>query len=977
MAKNVFTIDAGRGFAASLVHGLISRLRPQEDPLALARAVIFLPTRRAVRALSEEFARQLNGAVLLPDIRALGDVDEDELTLDPGSDDLTLPPAIAPLRQRLLLAQLVQRWSLHRGEGISFAQATALASSLAAFLFEIQTANASLERLDTLIDGTLAAHWEEVRNFLLLLREAWPPVLAAEGAMDPAARRNLALDTLGLSLARFGSGPVIAAGSTGSIPATARLLSAIADLPHGAIILPDLDRDLDEDSWNRLDAGHPQFGLKQLLVALGTTRAEVPAWQEPEQQAARRVLVRQALLPAPVTDAWQRLAQTGTTSLLPGLAGLTLIEAANPSEEALVIALALRRSLIENHATAALVTPDRKLARRVAAELRRWDIDIDDSAGRPLAHTPPGEFLCLLSETAECGFAPVSLLALLKHPLAACGQSPAAFRQFARMLDLTALRGPTPDAGLAGIAERIPGDLKAHFARLWETLAPLEQLLVNPQVDLAEALQIHVAVAEALAASDVETGSARLWQGEAGRVAIGLLHDLHAAATTLPPITPNDYLTLFRQLAREHTVRPIYGSHPRLFILGPLEARLQRFDLTIMGGLNEASWPQAANNDPWLSRPMRHTLGLDAPERSIGRAAHDFATLVCGERVLLTRSLKADGAPTVASRWWQRLAQLTTGLGLYERLRDDTLLEIARQIDRPDQPSAPLSRPNPTPPVSVRPRSLSVTEIETWLRDPYAIYARHVLKLKPLDTLQGEFGPRERGIAIHDALEQFTKEFPDTLPADCEARLIAIGEAIFASLNLPRAEQALWLPRFRRAAIWFVAEERERRKDIARFHTEVSGQIVLQGPSGTFTLRARADRIDELKSGGAAILDYKSGQPPSNRQVSTLLAPQLPLEAAILDAGGFDSTGPLSPRQLVYVRFSGGADAGAIGIVPEDAARLAVEATTKLIARIAEFDDPKTPYLPRVRPFRADDEGDYDHLARVREWSMSGWEADD
>jgi ATP-dependent helicase/nuclease subunit B len=343
----------------------------------------------------------------------------------------------------------------------------------------------------------------------------------------------------------------------------------------------------------------------------------------------------------------------------------------------------------------------------------------------------------------------------------------------------------------------------------------------------------------------------------------------------------------------------------------------------------------------------------------------------------LTRSLKADGAPTVASRWWQRLTQLTTGLGLYEQLRDDSLLEIARQIDRPDRPSGPISRPNPTPPVSVRPRSLSVTEIETWLRDPYAIYARHVLRLKPLDTLQGEFGPRERGIAIHDALEQFTQEFPDILPDGCDARLITIGEAIFASLRLPRAEQALWLPRFRRAAIWFVSEERERRKNIARLHTEVSGQIAFPGPSGVFTLHARADRIDELKSGGAAILDYKTGLPPTNRQVSTLLAPQLPLEAAILAAGGFDNTGPLTPRQLVYVRFSGGAEAGAMGIVPEDAARLAEEATAKLLARIAEFDDPRTPYVPRVRPFRADAEGTYDHLARVREWSMSGWEAED
>ncbi|MDE2463761.1 MAG: double-strand break repair protein AddB, partial [Alphaproteobacteria bacterium] len=882
MAKSVFTIDAGRGFATTLVRGLIERLRPQQDPIALARAVIFLPTRRAVRALSDEFARQLDGAALLPDIRALGDVDEDELAFDPATEDLDLPPAIAPLRQRLLLAQLVRHWSLRRGENLSFAQATALANGLAAFLFEAQTAHADLGLLDTLIEGSLAAHWAHVRDFLLLLREAWPPVLAAEGAMDPAARRNVALAAVTRHMTQRSSGPVIAAGSTGSIPATAQLLSAIASLPNGAVILPDLDRELDDDSWNRLEEGHPQFGLKQLLTALDTDRSAVRDWQEPAERSARRTLIRQALLPAPTTDAWQRLAEAGSEPLLPGLKGLTLIEAATPAEEALVIALALRQSLETPNATAALVTPDRNLARRVAAELRRWDIDIDDSAGRPLAHTPPGEFLCLLSEAAESGFAPVALLALLKHPLAAGGRDPAQFRRFSRTLDRRALRGPSPDAGLAGIAARIPADLAPHFTAVQTILAPFAQLFSYPEVDLTEALGIHIAAGEALAASDRESGATRLWRGDAGRVAAGLLRDLQAAATALPAIAPQAYPSFFRELAREKTVRPSHGGHPRLFILGPLEARLQRFDVTILGGLNEASWPQTAANDAWLSRPMRRALGLDAPERSIGRAAHDFSTLACGETVLLTRALKADGAPTVASRWWQRLEQLTAGLGLRERLRDDTLIQIARRLDRPPSPAEPMPRPAPTPPVSARPRALAVTEIETWLRDPYAIYARHVLRLRPLDPLQGEFGPRERGIAIHNALERFAKEFPGVLPDGCEVRLVEIAEDIFSEIKLPQAERALWRPRFQRAAAWFVAEERRRRSSIARLHIEVTGQAEFEGPAGRFILRARADRIDELKAGGAAVVDYKSGSPPSNKQVTTLLAPQLPLEAAIL-----------------------------------------------------------------------------------------------
>jgi ATP-dependent helicase/nuclease subunit B len=964
---------------------LIARLG--DDPLALADATIYLPTRRATRALGETFAKVLGGAALQPSIRALGDVDADEFLFDAEADDLTLPPAIAPIRRRLLLATLVKRWDEKRGGSLGFAQTTALARGLAHFLDECQTQNADLSKLDELAPASLAAHWSEVRDFLELLHTQWPTLLAAEGAIDPADHRNRALSALARRLATHPpDGPVIAAGSTGSIPATGELLGVIARLPQGSLVLPGLDRELDDESWLALDPGHPQYGMKQLLARIDMRREFVETWQPvPPVREARETLLRETLRPAPTTDAWRAIAERGGQEIAQGLEGLTLIETAHPGEEASSIALILRQSLETKGATAALVTPDRNLARRVASEMGRWDILIDDSAGRPLARTPPGAFLVLLAEAADSEFAPVPLLALLKHPLATGGETAADFRAKVRVLDRLVLRGPRPDRGLAGLRnaiaraavnERLPESDKAlltallpWFTTLSETLRPLETILHEKEAGLAALVDAHLRAAEALAEPEA------LWRGDAGEAARSLIEELGAAAEDIPPIAPSAYASLFAELAEERPVRPAYGRHPRLAILGPLEARLLSFDTIVLGGLNEGTWPSSATADPWLSRPMRKALGLEAPERAIGLAAHDFATLAAGSRVILSRPQKVEGTPAVASRWLQRLEQLTKGLELNARLKDTAgYPTLARLLSEPDGQPSRMKRPAPTPPTDARPKRLSVTEIETWLRDPYAIYAKHVLRLRPLEDHDAEIGALERGTAVHAVLEAFLRECEAGWPQNAERRLIELAEQIFAEAAIPKSTLALWQPRFARAACWFAQVEQARRATIARSFVERKGERIFPGE---FTLRCQADRIDILRDGSAAIIDYKTGNPPSNKQVKTLLAPQLPLEGAILKEGGFPGVEAVAANALVYIRFSGGADAGDLREVDADIAALIAEAEEKLINRIALFADPATPYTPRVMPFRADITGDYDHLARVREWSLSGWEAEE
>jgi ATP-dependent helicase/nuclease subunit B len=991
---SVFTIAASASFAETLARGLIARVNKDkggDDPLALSSAVIYLPTRRAARSFGDAFAKVMGGAALLPQFKPLGDSDEDELLFDAAAEGLEFKPAITPLRRQLLLAQLVRRWD-HEGRGgaLSFAQYAALADSLAKVMDEVETQGVDLSNLKDLAPADLAEHWEGVTRFLDVIRTEWPAILNAEHALNPADRRVQGLRQLAARLEAFSpQGWVIAAGSTGSIPATAELLSVIARLPQGAVVLPGLDRRLDAESWADLDPGHPQFGMAQLLRTIRCERDDVEDWFAADANPAREILLSETLRPAPTTDAWRALAEKGDGTITAGLKDIALAVAADPAQEALTIALALRDALEMPGRTAALVTPDRNLARRVAAEMTRWGIAIDDSAGRPLAHTAAGSFLCLLAEAVDAQFAPVPLLALLKHPFARHSQDHSNFRARARELDRWCLRGPRPDPGLSGIARRIEiaganprnaniAEPLAQLALWWREiaaiLAPLETLFKRDAVDIGALCEAHVAAAEALACDDAQ--NCLLWAHGDGELAAELCAALKDDSKDLPPIEPGSYPPLFRSLAMKAPVRTAFGRHPRLTILGPLEARLQRFDLAVLGGLNEGAWPRGAGADPWFSRPMRKTLGLEQPERGIGLSAHDFAMLAAGPCVLLTRALKVDGAPTTASRWLQRLEQLVLGLHpapSKDKPRIEALLRpspdyirlAAQLMDVPQ--TARLPWPAPRPPVEVRPRRLSVTEIETWLRDPYAIYAKHVLKLRPLDALDEAIGPLERGTALHKAMELFIAKYRDGLPADAVEQLVAISDQVFAEAGIPKAALALWRPRFQGAAKGFVESERERRADIATSHLEIKGELKI----GDFTLTGIADRIDILKDGTAAILDYKTGAPPSNRQVEELLSPQLPLEAAMLAQDGF-GIGARIAEQLIYLSLASEKQARNPRLI-ENAKELAAEAVTQLARRIAWFQEPGTAYRPRVRPFRADIAGDYDHLARVKEWSPSGW----
>ncbi len=980
---SVYTIPAGFSFVDELATGILSRFGT--DPLVLAGVTVLLPTRRACRSLREAFLRQTDGKpLLLPGMAPLGDLDAEELGLTleelPAlAGALDLPPAINELRRRLLLTRFVLAAP---NMAATAPQAVRLAADLTHLLDQVETEGLSFSALNGLVPEDYAHHWQLTLCFLTILTQQWPEILAEEGAIDAAARRNRVLAAQAAAWRdRPPSGPVIAAGSTGSIPATGALLEVIAGLPQGMLVLPGLDTTTDEAGWEAIsaDEAHPQHTLARLLERLHLPRSKVAPWRpgvQPERGARAR-LIAEVLRPAATTDHWRALEGLDGSAL----AGLTRIDCPTAQDEAEVVAMLLRHALETPERSAALVTPDRTLARRVATALSRWEIKVNDSGGQPLADTAAGSFLNLCAGALEARFAPVALLALFKHPLTTAGTTPSGCHAFTRGLEKAVLRGPRPAegiegllAGLTAVAEtRFSAELVAGVERLGADAAPFLALARQPSgAPFADFLRAHIAFAEAMARTTEMSGAERLWRHDDGETAAALINDLLSAARDFPAVPARDYPGLFEALMKGRVVRPRFGHHPRLAILGPLEARLQHVDLMVLSGLNEGGWPAEPAPDPWLSRPMRKTFGLPAPERSIGLSAHDFAQAATAPEVVLTRAVRVEGAPTVPSRWLSRLETVLRALNLDRHIEQEApqWLAWARGLDEPDF-VRPVSAPEPRPPVSARPRKLAVTEIEAWMRDPYIIYARHVLKLRALEPIAADPGAAERGQFIHKALDHFIKEWPTALPANAVDLLLQHGRDAFGNMLARPEVWAFWWPRFERVAHWFVAMERGRRPHSLPLATEVLGRMEFDGRAGPFTLTAKADRIDRLQTGGLSIIDYKTGTLPSPGDIALGLSPQMALEAALAESGGFDGLGPATVTELAYWRLGGGDPPGEEKPVRGTASDLAREAHQGLEALIWTFDDPATPYRALPRPRHAPRFNDYTHLARVEEWSTN------
>jgi len=970
----------------------------RSGPFWLSDVTIILPTRRARLELAQAFARHAPG--LLPDIRTFGGEVEDEEPFLPPFEAAVLPDAASALERRLVLSRLVAAWAATPDGKRAFStpptagEILSMAESLGRLIDDLaieERSQADLRAIAPMLDADLGEYWQQTLQFLDIALTFWPERLADSGRADGSALRNLRLDRQAQTAPLlYGTKPVIAAGSTGSIPATARLLKAIAGLPRGALVLPGLDTSLTPATITALlddtknPHGHPQFGLVRLLHALGVKLDQViDLAPEP---ASRTTMLRHALALTDDTALWsgQRL---DSRALEMARQGLSIIQARTEDEEARAIALAARQGLFDRKSVG-IVTPDRNLARRIAAELKRFDIWVDDAAGAPLFQSASGrlarQILALLAN--HC--AAVDLIALLRNRAALFGLDRADVSRLADDIELGLLRGQRPGRGIVGLRLALKANIEKTiqrparwlddtrgaaiedlFVRIEAAIAPLLALGAHGTISASQfAVALHAAFVAVADGADLP-GRRELddWAAQlAGHSGEG--HHF-------PPSQLDDVLAA---LMLGLQVRTAEQRRSDIAIWGTLEARLMNPDLLILAGLNEDVWPEPADPGPWLSRGMRLAAGLEPPERKQGLAAHDFAQGMGNAEVIIALSDRIGSSPALPSRLVQRL-EAFAGKATADALRATGAEWIAqaRRLDAVDE-TRPATRPLPNPLPALRPRQLSVTEIETLMRSPYDLYAKHVLRLRPLDPLGEAPDARERGTIIHDIFAQFVIDKHDVMAPDAMEILRAIASQKFAGLDAIGERRDIWLRRFETAAAQFLDYERERNPLVRQRHAEIDGTWSLH-LSEAFTLIGRADRVDELADGTLEIIDFKTGSPPSVGAMKAFEVPQLLLEAQMGKVGALAGIAGADSSALTYIKIGLGPDAFIPkGFSPAEGFGLmdaADEISRRMQGHIALFLFNDTPMPARLLPLPGQRfAGAYDHLARVAEWTATDGE---
>ncbi|MGL4427109.1 MAG: double-strand break repair protein AddB [Alphaproteobacteria bacterium] len=985
---NLWNIPTGMPFLQTLVEGLPRFC--EDHQIGLGDVTLYLPYARAGTNFKQMLLERYQGAFLLPRIEILGEWTDDALEFPENPDAVVglEQKTIPPLVRQALLAQLVRekQTQLARQEGMEvppFQMTLQLVEALIAFLDQACIEEVSLENLAQLVPETFASHWQLTLDFMRIIQIYWPQLLLEKGYVEPYVQHHQWVQR---KLAAWQQSPpsgwVLAAGSTGTMPATATFLKAIASLPKGGVILPGLDPHFGQQPGSEnISACHPQYALQQLLKRLGRTADSVPLWPwalDLEHPLGPHIPKRQQLVRELFQASFETPSKEDSTEppseALSKWEGIHYLACASLHEEAETIALMLREALETPGKTIALVSADRLLLHQVFAALKRWQIVPYNSASSLFSQTDLGSLIHLALQAIVEQASPIPLLSLLKHPLCCVRDAPL-HQAFCFALEQRLLRGIDPGRGFASLREGAASIeqplrdlLEQGIERLSFFLEPLLTLQAKGEAPLpfSQWVQALGEVIHRLCPPEVQLASPK-----ARAVLSSFLEGLQEAAIFFPEVSLEDAVEGIWLLIGKLSLPPEPPTHPRIRLLGTLEARLLQADTVILGGLNEGTWPPLPNNGPWLNRPMRDDIGMPPLERRIGLSAHDFCQTFGNPTVVLTRALRAGGTPTVPSRFLARLETLLKAEG--KTWKEDTLWRRwALALDAP-QTTVAIQVPAPCPPVHARPRQLSVTQIEMWRKDPYALYARHVLRLKPLDPLNASPDHALQGTLLHQVFDLFLSQGADLFAPTALEELLTLGREKLAPFFHKPAVQTFWWQRFQKMASWFLETERQRRLQQRPYKTftEVDATVVFQSPAGPFRLKARADRVDVFEDGTVDLIDYKTGFPPAERDVVLGYAPQLPLEAGMLWKGGFRDIAVknLQLGQLHFWHVSGRLEGGDIKTLKSPTQALAEGAWEGLQRLIEAFDEVTTPYYPQADPTQGLYYPDYMFLARFLEWN--------
>ena len=970
--KNVFTIPFSDPFARTLAEGLLERYG--DTPESLSKVRILLPTMRSCRSLRDVFLDCTGGkSLLLPRIEALGDLDDDFLALGAGITAFQDREVLPPLKRKILLAAACKEKGIAlSGRQDEFVSLVTTVDEVCRFLDDLEREQIPFQEVENILPEDFSEHWQISVDFLRQIQKVYCDLEQTGGFINPIRHRNEQLIALAEAWKKSPPvHPVIAAGSTGSTPATAALLTVIAELDQGAVVLSGLDTAMQKDRWDSIGETHPQFGMKKLLDALAYSREEVKLWRQPAILGKRDHLLSEIYVPAQWVNQWKAAPCVDIEML----ANIHLIECQSTHKEVMTIAVLLREVLEEDGKTAALVTPDRNLARQVSAAMHRFGVMVDDSAGTSLASTQVGSFILQFLASMQSGASLLDILSFMKHPLFALKRSPLMCRKLSRTLEIDAIRGKRVRDWQAVVLQvrSLSEELQAFVLDMDRVHRLLQENMTVGIADYAKLLSVCIEGIQ-LCSSGLENA---IWESQGGQEVWEWLQSLDPVLRECGGQESPGFTDLLKNLLSETIYRPRYGTHPRLHILSQMESRLLSYDRVILGGLNENQWPQGPKADPWLSRPMREQIGLSSPERRIGQSAHDFCQQFASGEIYLVRSEKQDGVPTIESRWITRLKTLLLAQGIdssHLRKRSADIESWVSELDE-SKDIVPAEQPKPIPPLSARPRSLFVTSIQDMLKNPYKVYARKILKLKPLDALQEEIDGRLFGSVIHKILEVFIQLYPSEMPVNAKEELTRLGHLYLDPVVSGSTSSSFWWNRFEAIMNWLLEEEDKRRKDIIAVYAEQVGEWTFDAPSGSFTLHARADRIEENTDGSVTLIDYKTGESPKADDIISGKASQMTLEAIIASKGAFGSLKARSVQSLQYWELKNANTDSRIKTVENtiksklDMSTLFLQTEEGVRSLIAAYDNNLMPYAakPELNPQFKKDE--YQQLARTDEWS--------
>ena len=952
---NIYNIRSSCSFWDALAKIYLEKYIDKE--MELVNVLFLVPNRRASRSLLDAFLR-IKGRkpTILPKVIPILEIDDDELFFNEFSlNDFNEfnKKAIENEERIFLFTRMIMSKPNNFGlEQISLSQALNLAIDLAKMMDIAYNKGLSFDKLKDLVPEKYATHWQETLKLLNIITDFWPEILNERNAIDMCEmKKRMLMRQAEIWKKEQSTKNIIIAGVTANFPAIIELMSVVKKLENGEIYFAGIDRFANDEYWDAIDEENPHFELKELLLHLNVNREDILDLYEPTNKE-REHLISEIMRPAKVTDKWLKIKDS--IDIKKAIDGIAVINSKSQRDEALAIALKIREVLFQKEKTIALVTYDRTLARRVAVELERFDIKVDDSAGIPLNLSPLGIFLLLIVELANKIESNVTLIDLLKNPYSSFNMCKSIFRKKVYDYEFS-LRNH----------EQISDENISFITNIKNIMNVLVNGIKNEEIDFVELLKIHIKTAEIIASSDEIDGKNILWRGDEGKTAVKFISKLINTGSTLGKIRGCDYLSLFHELMKMETTRTNYGTHPRISILGPIEARLHHFDYIILGEMNEGIWPKQTSADMWMSRPMKKDFGFNLPERDIGILATDLSIFMACKNVIITRADRVDGVPMKKSRWLLRLETVLKALGSsIDDIICEDFFEISNNADKPLEYKQ-IQSPQPTPPLYARPKSLSASGVDLLIHDPYSVFAKYILKLYNLDDLDIPLDQRDYGTLIHSIIEEFNNLYPRDIPDDALDILINLGKKHFSEKQIDNELKAFWFPKFINIANWIVNKEKEYRKNVNFIKNEVNGEVIYKVNNDNFTFKAKADRIDELKDGSLNIIDYKTGKIPSKKQVMSGHAVQLLLEALIAKNGKFEGISNKNLNDLIYWQL--GSEELKFSSNEDDILDKCEDFLLKLVS-IFNFES--TPYCSRPTPKYLPKNRDYEHLARIKEWSV-------